>query len=140
MPEQSSFAFEENTITTFFKTPLMQTHQVAYTIAEFDSPLEDSSAEPFMQFFTRPSLLKEIQFAATHSRKVMTAIQEYLQFNYTLEKMDQIYLPNMESSENFGLVNYKESHVLFNENMHTISRKLNIAKHICKFLRIFECF
>lgn len=135
MPQESILPVEgsDNVITKFQTTPVMQTHMVAYTISKFGNPIENVSAAPSLNIYTIPSKYYETRFAASHSRKAMDAIENYLKFPYALEKMDQVYLPNMGGSENFGLINYQEPYFLYDEKIHPISRKMNVARLICKY-------
>lgn len=66
------------------------------------------------------------------SLKSLVGFETYLGVSYTLDKMDQAAIPDFDAGamENWGLVTYRESSLLWNESTATTSNRYGIMSTI----------
>lgn len=80
--------------TRFQRTPLMSTYLVAFIVSDFEYR-EKISANGFKhRIYAQPNKIDRVQFALDKSDKILTALSNYLEVNYTLPKMDQAAIPD----------------------------------------------
>lgn len=80
--------------TRFQRTPLMSTYLVAFIVSDFDYK-EKISVNGFRhRIYAQPDKIDRVQFALDKSDKILTALSNYLEVNYTLPKSDQAAIPD----------------------------------------------
>ncbi|XP_055029300.2 alanyl (membrane) aminopeptidase-like b [Misgurnus anguillicaudatus] len=106
------------TITTFDPTPVMSTYLLAFTVAKFDYKRQDQRVK--MSTYARPEAIKEghADYAAEIAGKILNFYEKTFELRYPLEKLDQIAVPDFGAGamENWGLISYQESGLLFDKN------------------------
>lgn len=107
----------DKAITTFETTPPMSTYLLAFVISDF--PSTDDLPENH-RIFARPTAIDDTAFALKSSVLITKALEEYLQVDYTMAKMDQVAIPDKGGAmENWGLVLYGEEYLLIHESSAT---------------------
>lgn len=107
----------DKAITTFETTPPMSTYLLAFVISDF--PSFDNLPENH-RIFARPTAMNDTNFALESSVLITKALEEYLQIDYTMAKMDQVAIPDKGGAmENWGLVLYGEEYLLIHESSAT---------------------
>lgn len=110
----------------------MSTYLLAFLVAEFTS----TDYVGIHKVYARPEFIKAGmgEYALYAGYKALRAEEKFLGMNFTLEKMDQIAIPNdyyaAGAMENWGLVTYRESQMLFDKTRGTTSQKQSIATTI----------
>lgn len=110
-------------MTTFRRTPRVSTYLVGWTVHNF--VLERSGISENFQMWTRDSMKFRGSMALNRGRLVYSALQTWLAVKSPLEKVDQFAIPdfNFNAMENWGLITYRES-VVLHENNTTPTRKI----------------
>ncbi|XP_031640015.1 aminopeptidase N-like [Contarinia nasturtii] len=132
MPEKRQEKRGERTITYFEQTPPTSTYLIAFIVSDFAFK-EKSDQHGFKyRVFVKPHEIETTNFALADSDKILNAISEYVQVNFTLPKMDQAAIPDFRAGamENWGLVTYRQELLLFNPSIHSENRKKSIVTTI----------
>ncbi|KAI4492593.1 hypothetical protein M0804_002384 [Polistes exclamans] len=119
--------FEEK---EFNKTPLMSTYLVAYAVTKF-SEYEENNVIVYSRL-VESNMTKS---AATIGYKVLEFMNKYTGINYSMEnlrKMQQIALPALKPTamENWGLVTYRETALLYDKNLNKTIDEQRLASII----------
>lgn len=117
------------TTTTFQETPLSPTYLIAFVVSDFAS-ISGTTEKGFVQrVFARPNAIEDGAFALDTGLKSLSAFEKYFNIPFKLPKMDQAAIPdlNLIAMENWGLVLYVESYLLYNSSRSTFADKNNIA-------------
>ncbi|XP_041795824.1 alanyl (membrane) aminopeptidase a [Chelmon rostratus] len=106
--------------TTFHPTPKMSTYLFAFTVSEFTStPSLHERVD--IQTFARPDVTAagHTQYAANITGDILKFYESYFGIDYQLKKLDQIALPHLNPAamENWGLITYQESVLLYEEGV-----------------------
>ncbi|XP_053692527.1 aminopeptidase N-like [Sabethes cyaneus] len=124
----------EKKLTVFETTPRMPTYLVAFMISDFVSKRitlqEPKKLE--MWIYARSTAYDELELGLQTGAKAIRAIEQYFDRTYDLPKLDQVAVPDFYfgAMENWGLVKYGESHLLFNEETGTNLQKEDVTSII----------
>lgn len=140
-------------LTQFKTTPPTSTYLIAFLVSDFPNK-ESWSKNGFRhRVFAKPNGIESGTFAVHESEKILNAIGDYVQINFTLPKMDSAAIPDFRAGgkfdrctnarnesdaiqiffpamENWGLVTYREEALLYNETIHSNNRKIYVATTI----------
>lgn len=100
-------------VTTFHRTPRISTYLVGWTVHNFVPERSRSSGD--FKMWTRDSMKFRGSAALNRGRAVYSALQTWLLVKSPLVKIDQFAIPdfNFHAMENWGLITYRESVVLY---------------------------
>uniref|UniRef100_A0A8C6Y343 Aminopeptidase n=1 Tax=Naja naja TaxID=35670 RepID=A0A8C6Y343_NAJNA len=116
--------------TEFEPTLKMSTYLLAFIVSQFEnvSAIQNNT---LIQIWGRPTSIKEGQgdYALRVSWPILNFFQEEYKVPYPLERLDQVALPdfNAGAMENWGLITYRESALLFDSNFSSIGNKERIV-------------
>ncbi|KAL6031044.1 hypothetical protein STEG23_030882, partial [Scotinomys teguina] len=126
LPEDSSW-----NITEFHPTPKMSTYLLAYIVSEFDHIESVSTDKVQIRIWARPSAIAEGHgdYALNVTGPILSFFAQHYNTAYPLDKSDQIALPdfNAGAMENWGLVTYRESALLFDPESSSIGNKERVV-------------
>lgn len=139
---------DDTTTTAFVETPLMSAYLLAFTISDLRNISNAPGHFPH-RFFVQPKDLDAAEYGLAHGEIILRTLQNYLQVNYSLPKMDQVVVPDMIywgikiyrnkntmklqrnstlasflAMENWGMVTFQDDHLLWNEERHTSWRQM----------------
>ncbi|XP_076848307.1 alanyl (membrane) aminopeptidase-like b [Brachyhypopomus gauderio] len=123
---------EKWAITEFEPTPVMSTYLLAFTVTETD--FESKSVkiqEPELKIWARPDAVAagHTEYALEITEKIFKHYKDTFQLEYPLTKLDQMAVPDFSGSamENWGLIMYRESALLYEEGVSSASNKEWVA-------------
>ncbi|XP_052805071.1 endoplasmic reticulum aminopeptidase 1-like isoform X2 [Mya arenaria] len=92
----------------------------------FNMPLISSSK---VRVFTPPAFIESATFALEVAVQVIDHYEQYFGVHYPLPKQDLIAIPDFEAGamENWGLITYRMSDILYNHSASSASNKQRIA-------------
>nr|XP_034185422.1 aminopeptidase N-like [Osmia lignaria] len=115
-------------VSTFEKSPPMSTYLVAFVVSDYEC-LEGSDKS--FRVCTKSHAKEHGKYALEIGQKVIGKLNEYTGLNYTsyVKKMDQVTIKDFSPSamENWGLVTYRETSLLYEEGVTTTRSKQSIA-------------
>lgn len=134
MLPKDSRPFQEDpswNITEFHPTPKMSTYLLAYIVSEFKNVEAVSPNRVQIRIWARPSAIDEGHgdYALNVTGPILNFFAQHYNTAYPLEKSDQIALPdfNAGAMENWGLVTYRESALVFDPQSSSISNKERVV-------------
>jgi len=105
----------------------MSTYLVAFVISDFDS-LGDVE----FKVWSKPSTVNQTKYALKIGIEALDLLKKKFNENYPLPKMDMIAIPDFAGGamENWGLVTYRESRMLYDEKESSAIAQQNVASVI----------
>uniref|UniRef100_A0A8C7DQE4 Aminopeptidase n=1 Tax=Oncorhynchus kisutch TaxID=8019 RepID=A0A8C7DQE4_ONCKI len=119
-------------VTRFQTTKKMSTYLLAFTVSDFDS-IGSTHERVDIKTYARPEAIKagQAKYAASITGNILAFYESpgVFKMNYPLSKLDQIALPDFSAGamENWGLVTYRETALLYEEGVSSTSNKEWIA-------------
>nr|XP_033775373.1 aminopeptidase Ey-like isoform X2 [Geotrypetes seraphini] len=112
--------------TKFAETPKMSTYLLAFIVSDFNY-VEQVNSVPEIKIWARKKAIMENQgdYACNVTGKILNYFEYYYTVPYPLPKSDQIALPdfNAGAMENWGLITYRETALLYDDNFSSIGNK-----------------
>ncbi|XP_043957728.1 aminopeptidase N-like [Gambusia affinis] len=129
----SSESIRENvpvTVTTFEPTQKMSTYILAFVVCEFGY-IQSNDTNLLIRIWARRKALNDGQgnYALTLTGPILQFYETYYNATYPLSKSDQIALPdfNAGAMENWGLVTYRETALLYDSKLSSVGNKERVA-------------
>ncbi|XP_041082703.1 aminopeptidase N-like [Polyodon spathula] len=117
-------------ITRFHPTPDMSTYLLAFIVCDFKN-ISALDRDVLIRIWARPEAIAEQQgdYALNITGPILQYFKDYYDIPYPLAKSDQIALPDFSTGamENWGLVTYRETALLYNPNISSTSNKEWVA-------------
>ncbi|XP_029430470.1 aminopeptidase Ey-like [Rhinatrema bivittatum] len=114
------------TVNRFDKTPKMSTYLLAFIVSDFGYA-EEPGSHPQVRIWARRKAIQDKQgeYALNVTGKILNYYDGYYNVSYPLPKSDQVALPdfNAGAMENWGLVTYRETALLYDDKISSISNK-----------------
>uniref|UniRef100_A0A674MCV6 Aminopeptidase n=1 Tax=Takifugu rubripes TaxID=31033 RepID=A0A674MCV6_TAKRU len=116
--------------TVFEETPRMSTYLLAFIVSEFDY-INNTVDDVLIRIFARKSAIAANQgeYALNKTGLILQFFEDYYNISYPLLKSDQIALPdfNAGAMENWGLITYRETALLYDPSFSSNSNKERVA-------------
>ncbi|KAF0040873.1 aminopeptidase N [Scophthalmus maximus] len=116
--------------TSFEPTEKMSTYLLAFIVSEF-SFINNTIDDVLIRIFARTPAITagQGQYALNKTGPILKFFENYYNSSYPLPKSDQIALPdfNAGAMENWGLITYRETALLYDEAFSSNSNKERIA-------------
>lgn len=104
--------------TSFEPTEIMSTYLLAFVVCDFTYVRSDPGAEVLIRIWARRKAIEEGQgdYALNKTGPILSFFEKYYNSSYPLSKSDQIALPDFSAGamENWGLITYRETALLYN--------------------------
>nr|XP_055168757.1 endoplasmic reticulum aminopeptidase 2 [Nyctereutes procyonoides] len=133
MPKVKTIELEGGILEDHFETSVkMSTYLVAYVVCDFISVSGTTSSGVKVSIYASPDKWSQTHYALEASLKLLNFYENYFDINYPLPKLDLIAIPDFESGamENWGLITYRETSLLFDTKTSSASDKLWVTKVI----------
>ena len=130
MPIKSQTEQSGKLATAFETTPKMSTYLLAFVVGEFQSKNGKTKDGVDVTVYATPAQnANSLDFALKHSIDTIEFFNDYFGVPYPLPKSDQVALPDFANGamENWGLVTYRESALLYDPAVTSIASKQYIA-------------
>ncbi|KAK5885814.1 hypothetical protein CesoFtcFv8_016911 [Champsocephalus esox] len=118
--------------TSFEQSVPMSTYLVCFAVHQF-AHLERTSAQGIpLRIYAQPSQLKTAEYAADTTKVIFDYFEEYFNMNYSITKLDKIAIPDFGTGamENWGLITYRETNLLYDANQSSSYNKQRVASVI----------
>uniref|UniRef100_A0A0D9VDT6 Aminopeptidase n=1 Tax=Leersia perrieri TaxID=77586 RepID=A0A0D9VDT6_9ORYZ len=129
MPVVEEKANGPTKVVYFQETPIMSTYLVAVIVGMFDYVEAFTTDGTKVRVYTQVGKSDQGKFALEVAVKTLILFKEYFAVPYPLPKMDMIAIPDFASGamENYGLVTYRETALLFDEKHSAAANKQRVA-------------
>uniref|UniRef100_A0A673YSP0 Aminopeptidase n=1 Tax=Salmo trutta TaxID=8032 RepID=A0A673YSP0_SALTR len=117
-------------MTSFDETKKMSTYLLAFIVSDYDY-INSTRDNVLIRIYARKKAIADGQgeYALNKTGPILKFFEKYYNATYPLPKSDQIALPdfNAGAMENWGLITYRETALLYDPNMSSNSNKERIA-------------
>ncbi|CAH0605713.1 unnamed protein product [Chrysodeixis includens] len=120
----------------FYPTPKMSTYLVAFLVSEFEAGAQVFNGTREFGIYSRPEAKNQSRFAFEFGTQVVDALGTYFGIDYYSTdshlRLDHVALPNFRGGamENWGLIKYKESLLLYDPEQSPPNFKYEVARII----------
>ncbi|KAF4019708.1 hypothetical protein G4228_011459 [Cervus hanglu yarkandensis] len=115
--------------TTFQKSVPMSTYLVCFAVHQFDSVTRISNRGIPLTIYVQPEQKHTAEYAANITKSVFDYFENYFAMNYSLPKLDKIAIPDFGTGamENWGLITYRETNLLYDPKESASSNQQRVA-------------
>ncbi|XP_074286876.1 aminopeptidase M1 [Silene latifolia] len=113
----------------FEESPIMSTYLVAAVVGLFDYVESHTSDGIKVRCYCQVGKADQGKFALEVAVKTLELYRKYFDVPYTLPKLDMVAIPDFAAGamENYGLVTYRETALLYDEKHSAASNKQRVA-------------
>ncbi|KAM3871017.1 glutamyl aminopeptidase [Diretmus argenteus] len=118
--------------TSFQKSVSMSTYLVCFAVHQFDFVERNSSRGIPLRIYAQPSQIRTAEYAANTTKVIFDYFEDYFNMNYSISKLDKIAIPDFGTGamENWGLITYRETNLLYDESQSSSYNKQRVASVI----------
>ncbi|XP_072351999.1 glutamyl aminopeptidase [Scyliorhinus torazame] len=118
--------------TTFQKSVEMSTYLVCFAVHQFAFEERISSRGIPLRIYVQPEQKHTATYAADTMKTIFDYFEQYFNINYSLPKLDMIAIPDFGTGamENWGLITYRETNLLFDKNESSSYNQQRVASVI----------
>mmetsp|Transcript_15282 Transcript_15282/g.30037 ORF Transcript_15282/g.30037 Transcript_15282/m.30037 type:complete len:912 (+) Transcript_15282:45-2780(+) len=111
------------------KTPVMSTYLLAWVVGEFEYVEETTKEGVLVRVYTQHGKTEQGKFALSVGCKILSFFSEYFDIGFPLPKLDMIAIPDFAAGamENWGLVTYRETALLYEEGKSSKQAQARVA-------------
>ncbi|NWR90810.1 AMPE aminopeptidase, partial [Furnarius figulus] len=115
--------------TTFEKSVPMSTYLVCFAVHQFAWEERKSISGKPLRVYAQPQQIHTAKYAADVTKIVFDFFEEYFNMSYSLPKLDKIAIPDFGTGamENWGLITYRETNLLYDPEESATSNKQRVA-------------
>jgi aminopeptidase N/puromycin-sensitive aminopeptidase len=115
----------------FLTTPKMSTYLVAFLVGDFECK-KDTQDNVDIRVCSTPDKVELTAYGVDVAKYVLHYYNDYFGIPYPLPKLDLIALPDFEAGamENFGAITFRETDLLLDPNLASVTNKENVAEVI----------
>jgi len=116
-------------IIRFAPTPKMSTYLLAFIVGDFEHLEAKTNNKTLVRVFTTPGKKHQAKFSLEMAVRTLEFYEKYFDIKYPLKTLDMVAIPDFASGamENWGLVTYRESAILVDEQHSSTSNKQWVA-------------
>ncbi|XP_018425491.1 PREDICTED: glutamyl aminopeptidase [Nanorana parkeri] len=130
MPSEASTDLGNGWIKTVFqKSVPMSTYLVAFAVHQFTYVERFSKRGIPLRIYVQPNQNETALYAAETTKIIFDFFEEYFDMTYSLPKLDQIAIPDFGTGamENWGLITYRETNLLYDPAESATVNKQRVA-------------
>jgi len=131
-PIKSSDEKDGRLVTTFETTPVMSTYLLAFVIGDLSKLTGKTSSDVEVNVFATHENQSRLPFSLDVAIKCLDFFEDYFGIKYPLAKLDMVAIPEFASGamENWGLVTYRETAMLFDDANSSLTTKRRVIEVI----------
>ncbi|KAK2825817.1 hypothetical protein Q5P01_020031 [Channa striata] len=118
--------------TSFQRSIPMSTYLVCFAVHQFGHVERMSARGIPLRIYAQQSQLKTATYAADTTKAIFDYFEEYFDMQYSIGKLDKIAIPDFGTGamENWGLITYRETNLLYDESHSSSYNKQQVASVI----------
>ncbi|XP_053387330.1 aminopeptidase N-like isoform X1 [Mercenaria mercenaria] len=113
----------------FQRTPKMSTYLLAFIICDFNYTENTTENGVTYRAWARPEAIEQTPYSLKVGVEILTFFEEYFSISYPLPKQDMIAIPDFAAGamENWGLITYRETAMLYEAGVSSEGNKQRVA-------------
>jgi len=113
----------------FENTVPMSTYLVAFVVSDFAHMNNTANDHVLFRVWARESAISQAEYAREKGPEVLTWFENYFNIPFPLPKQDMIAIPDFSAGamENWGLITYRETALLYEPGVSAASNKQRVA-------------
>lgn len=130
MPEKGRQSLNGNKMKTSFQKSIpMSTYLVCFAVHQFKYVDRTSARGIPLRIYAQPTQLGTATYAADITKIIFDFFEKYFDMPYSISKLDKIAIPDFGTGamENWGLITYRETNLLYDENQSSSINKQRVA-------------
>ncbi|XP_053291413.1 glutamyl aminopeptidase [Pleuronectes platessa] len=118
--------------TSFQKSVPMSTYLVCFAVHQFGHVERTSARGIPLRIYAQPTQLRTAEYAANTTKVIFDFFEDYFNMSYSIPKLDKIAIPDFGTGamENWGLITYRETNLLYDEKQSSSDNKQRVASVI----------
>lgn len=115
--------------TIFMKSVPMSTYLVCFAVHRFTSVQRTSDSGKLLTIYVQPQQKETAEYAANITKIAFDYFEKYFGMEYSLPKLDKIAIPDFGTGamENWGLITYRETNLLYDPQESASSNQQRVA-------------
>uniref|UniRef100_A0A8C3TEH8 Aminopeptidase n=1 Tax=Chelydra serpentina TaxID=8475 RepID=A0A8C3TEH8_CHESE len=133
MPKIKTIELEGGLLEDHFDvTVKMSTYLVAYIVCDFKSVQATTSSGIKLSIYASPDKWSQTHYALEAAVKLLEFYEKYFDISFPLPKLDLVAIPDFQSGamENWGLITYRETSLLYDPKTSSAFDKLWVTRVI----------
>merc|ERR1711953_1573379 len=134
MNQTNEEKLSDGTVTyTYARSPIMSSYLLAFAVGDYDYVEASTKNGVLVRVYTDKGCSSQGQFALETGVKSLEYYEEYFNIKYPLPKCDMIAIPDFQAGamENWGLVTYRSTCILFDAEKSPVTTKQRVAIVVC---------
>ncbi|XP_067940049.1 aminopeptidase Ey-like isoform X2 [Watersipora subatra] len=129
MPIVSNETSGEWAIDHFKETVKMSTYLLAMIVCDFGYKENTTENNITFRVWARKEAINQVDYALDQGIRILTYFEEFFNESFPLPKTDMIAIPDFAAGamENWGLITYRETALLYDEKVSAASNKQRVA-------------
>ncbi|XP_029985493.1 glutamyl aminopeptidase [Sphaeramia orbicularis] len=118
--------------TSFERSVSMSTYLVCFAVHQFTYEERTSASGIPLRIYAQPSQIHTAEYAAKTTKIIFDYFEEYFNMSYSISKLDMIAIPDFGTGamENWGLITYRETNLLYDQLQSSSYNKQRVASVI----------
>ncbi|XP_023321022.1 aminopeptidase N [Eurytemora carolleeae] len=128
MPKSGLVELNEDYVMDMYETSVrMSTYLLAFIVSEFGNTFAPGHEN--FKIWAQEEKIPELEYAADIGPKIVEFYEELFDYKFPLEKMDMAAIPDFQSGamENWGLITYRDTAILYNQEDFSQSSRLRVV-------------
>ncbi|KAL4641863.1 glutamyl aminopeptidase isoform X1 [Arapaima gigas] len=133
MPEESRVQISDKKSKTSFQLSVpMSTYLVCFAVHQFAYVERTSSRGIPLRIYAQPLQFGTTEYAANTTKIIFDYFETYFNMDYSIAKLDKIAIPDFGTGamENWGLITYRETNLLYDAKESSAYNKQRVASVI----------
>ncbi|XP_051946265.1 LOW QUALITY PROTEIN: aminopeptidase A-like [Xyrauchen texanus] len=120
---------DQSTKTSFATSVKMSTYLVCFAVHQFKYVERKSIRGIPLRIYAQPLQIATAEYAVNVTKIIFDYFEVYFDVPYSIKKLDKIAIPDFGTGamENWGLITYRETNLLFDENESSSYNKQRVA-------------
>ncbi|CAL4088040.1 unnamed protein product, partial [Meganyctiphanes norvegica] len=113
-----------------FNTTVKQsTYILGFLVCDYQFLESSNLTSPIFKVWTRPDALEQAAYALEAAPAILTFLEQYFSIPFPLPKLDMVTIPDFKfnAMENWGLIDYRETAMLYDKLLSSASQKMNVG-------------
>lgn len=129
MPVVEEKELEGIKVVRYAPTPLVSTYLLAWCVGEFEYIETKTQEGVVVRVYTQIGKTKQGEFGLECGKRMLSFFSDYFDIGFPLPKLDMIAIPDFAAGamENWGLVTYRETALLYEHGVSSEAAKARVA-------------